>query len=60
MHPIKFLKKELLEIINTKEGLTKWLELLHYKGIAIVKNAPVEKKSAFKILNRISHIRQTF
>ena len=60
MHPIKFLKKELLEIINTKEGLTKCLELLHYKGIAIVKNAPVEKKSAFKILNRISHIRQTF
>ena len=48
------------EILNSKEGLLKWLELLHYKGIAIVKNAPVEKESAFPILNRISHTRQTF
>tara|TARA_B100000214_G_scaffold59880_1_gene38946 strand:- start:2176 stop:3303 length:1128 start_codon:yes stop_codon:yes gene_type:complete len=48
------------EIINSDEGLIKWLELLHYKGIAIVKNAPVEKRSAFPVLNRISHIRETF
>ena len=48
------------EILNSKEGLLKWLELLHYKGIAIVKNAPVEKESAFPVLNRISHTRQTF
>ena len=48
------------EIINSKEGLIKWLELLHYKGIAIVKNAPTEKESAFKVLNRISHTRETF
>ena len=48
------------EILNSKEGLLKWLELLHYKGIAIVKNAPVEKESAFPALNRISHTRQTF
>ena len=48
------------EILETDEGLIKWLELLHHKGIAIVKNAPVEKKSAFPILNRISHIRETF
>ena len=41
------------EIINSKEGLIKWLELLHYKGIAIVKNAPIEKESAFTVLNRI-------
>jgi gamma-butyrobetaine dioxygenase len=38
------------EIINSEEGLVKWLELLHYTGIAIVKNAPVEKNSAFKVL----------
>ena len=43
------------EIINSEEGLIKWLELLHYKGIAIVKNAPTEKKSALPVLNRISH-----
>jgi len=48
------------EILNSEEGLIKWLELLHYKGIAIVKNTPVEKESAFHVLNRISHTRQTF
>ena len=48
------------EIINSEDGLVKWLELLHYTGISIVKNAPVEKNSAFKILNRISHTRETF
>ena len=47
-------------IINSEEGLIKWLELLHHSGIAIVKNAPVEKNSAFKILNKISHTRETF
>ena len=48
------------EILNSEEGLIKWLGLLHYKGIAIVKNTPVEKESAFPVLNRISHTRQTF
>ena len=45
------------EIINSEAGLIKWLELLHYTGIAIVKNAPVEKNSGLKVLNRISHTR---
>jgi len=48
------------EIISTDEGLIKWLELLHHKGIAIVKNTPTQKESAFPVLNRISHIRETF
>ena len=48
------------EIIENEKGLIRWLELLHYKGIAIVKNAPIEKESAFRVLNRISHTRQTF
>ena len=48
------------EIINSEEGLLKWLKLLHYTGIAIVKNSPIEKNSAFKVLNRISHTRETF
>ena len=48
------------EIINSEEGLIKWLELLHYTGIAIVKKAPTEKNSGFKVLNRISHTRETF
>jgi len=48
------------EIMNSDQGLIKWLELLHQKGIAIVKNAPTEKKSAFPVLNRISHTRETF
>jgi len=57
---IKSIHIEHDEIINSDEGLIKWLELLHYKGIAIVKNAPVEKKSALAVLNRISHTRETF
>ena len=48
------------EIISSDKGLIKWLELLHYKGIAIVKNGPVKKESAFPVLNRISHTRETF
>ena len=48
------------EIISSEQGLIKWLELLHHKGIAIVTNAPTEKKSAFPVLNRISHTRETF
>jgi len=48
------------EIISSDKGLIKWLELLHYKGIAIVKNTPTEKESAFPVLNRISHTRETF
>ena len=48
------------EIISTDQGLIKWLELLHYKGIAIVTNSPTDKKSAFPVLNRISHTRETF
>ena len=48
------------EIMSSDTGLIKWLELLHQKGIAIVKNAPTEKESAFPVLNRISHTRETF
>ena len=29
-------------------------------GVSIVQNAPTKKNSAFKVLNRISHIRETF
>ena len=47
-------------VMKNDKGLTKWLELLHYYGIAIIKNAPTEKKSALKILDKISHTRQTF
>ena len=57
---IKSIHIEHDEIINSDEGLIKWLELLHYKGIAIVKNTPIEKESAFPVLNRISHTRETF
>ena len=46
--------------MSSDEGLIKWLEILHYKGIAIVKNTPIEKESAFPVLNRISHTRETF
>jgi len=48
------------EIINSDDILQNWLEILHSYGIAIVKNSPTKKNSAFKILNRISHVRETF
>ncbi len=57
---LKSINIEHNEIINSDEGLVKWLELLHYIGIAIVKNTPIEKKSALPVLNRISHTRETF
>ena len=36
------------EVIDSDEGLIKWLELLHHKGIAIVKNSPTEKNQDLK------------
>ena len=48
------------EIMESVDGLIKWLELLHHTGIAIVKNAPTKERSAFPVLNRISHTRETF
>ena len=57
---IKSISIEHNEIISSDDGLVKWLELLHYKGIAIVKNSPKEKESGFEVLNRISHTRETF
>ena len=48
------------EIISSDKGLIKWLDILHHTGIAIVKNTPVKKESAFPVLNRISHTRETF
>ncbi len=48
------------KIINNDKYLKKWLELLHSYGFAIVKKSPIKKKSCFKILNRISHHRETF
>ena len=57
---IKSISIEHNEIISSDDGLVKWLELLHYKGIARVKNSPTEKESGFEVLNRISHTRETF
>ena len=48
------------EIVESDTCLIKLLELLHHKGIALVKKSPVEEKSGFKVLNRISHTRETF
>ena len=48
------------EILSCDKGLIKWLDQLNVYGFSIVRNAPVKKKSALKILNKISHIRETF
>ena len=33
---------------------------MHIYGISIVKNTPIKKNSALKLLNKISHVRETF
>ena len=48
------------KIISNEKELKKWLNAIHSIGIAIVKNAPTKKKSAFKILNKIGEHRETF
>ena len=45
------------EIISGDDGIKKWLEQLHYKGISIVKNAPTEKESGFDVIANLSHHR---
>ena len=59
----KNLKKIIVDhnsVIKNDKHLSEWLNLLHTYGFALIKNAPTSKKSAFKILNRISHHRETF
>ncbi len=48
------------KICEDDKSLKKWLSLLHCYGFSIVKNSPTRKKSAFSILNKISHHRETF
>ena len=48
------------EIMSSDEGITKYLEQLHYYGISLVQNAPTSKKSAEDVLKKISHFRETF
>ena len=54
------IKFEYDKIVREDKYLKKWLEILHTYGFALVKNSPTQKKSGFKILNRISHHRETF
>ena len=48
------------EIMSSDEGVTKYLEQLHYYGISLVQNAPTSKMSAEDVLKKISHFRETF
>ena len=48
------------KICRDNKSLKKWLSIMHSYGFAIVKNAPTKRKSAFIILNKISHHRETF
>jgi gamma-butyrobetaine dioxygenase len=48
------------EIMNSDEGVTRYLEQLHYYGISLVQDAPTSKKSAEDVLKKISHFRETF
>ena len=59
-HNLKKLSVDYKDIMKNDSSLIKWLEILQQYGLSIVKNAPTKKNSGIKILNRISHIRETF
>ena len=40
------------EIMSSDEGVTKYLEQLHYFGISLVQNAPTSKNSATDVLKK--------
>jgi len=48
------------KIISKEKDLKKWLNAIYSYGIAIVKNSPTKKNSAFKILDLIGTYRETF
>ena len=48
------------KVLKDDNYLKKWLEFLHSYGFVIIKKSPIKKKSGFKIINRISHHRETF
>ena len=48
------------KIISNDRHLKEWLHILNEYGFALIKKSPTGKKSAFKILNKISHHRETF
>ena len=48
------------EIMNSKKKLINWLEILINYGISIIKDGPTKKESGLEVLNRISHVRETF
>ena len=47
-------------IIKNDSILLRWLNQLNTLGISIVKNTPYKKNAALKLINKISHIRETF
>ena len=57
---IKKIQIDCDEIMSSDEGVTKYLEQLHYYGISLVQNAPTSKMSAEDVLKKISHFRETF
>ena len=59
-HNLEKISVDCSYVMDSEAGLIKWLEQLHKYGISLLKNAPLEKKSAIKILNRISYLKETF
>ncbi len=57
---IKLVVYDYKKIISDEKELKKWLQATYSFGITIVKNAPTQNKSAFKILHKIGKYRETF
>ena len=54
------IKIDCAEIMESDEGILKYLKQLHYYGFSLVENAPTAKNSGAEVIERISHFRQTF
>ncbi|EEA27106.1 trimethyllysine dioxygenase TmlH, putative [Talaromyces marneffei ATCC 18224] len=50
---------EFEEVMNTNEGLTKWLQYVISWGYCLVKGVPVTPEATKKLLERIAFIRET-
>ncbi|GIY21275.1 trimethyllysine dioxygenase, mitochondrial [Caerostris extrusa] len=58
---IKSLKPEISykEVMETEEGLKKWLTMMYKYGIAIMKDVPREKGKVLDVMERIAYVKKT-
>lgn len=58
---IKEIKPEITykEVMETDEGLKKWLEMMYKFGLVIMRDVPREKNEVIKVTDRVSYVKKT-